>query len=1016
VHAGRRAPASRLARPALGVAAGLVAAAVLAAWAIPPMLDWGRFRTGIAAIAASRLGRPVTIGGEVTLRLLPEAVLTATDVTLPDQGDGVSASIGALRLQVAVLPLLARRIVPRDLVLSTPVLRLPWPPPETLAHPARPRVPQAFAAHLENGTLRIGQARVTGINAGLHGGPEPATGAGLLSPDGTAQATPGFGAEGFADFGGRTWRFTSALGAPDADGVSAVDLAVGGQGAAGQTGGTVQGTLADGVVQGRLVAGGPDLSLLMPAARLAWHADAPFVASGARIEARSLSLSLGGAPADGALLVRLGPAARLDARLHAAAFDLDGWLRVLAAAPGVAGIPWPSLPGRLDLAADTVGLAGGTLRGAHGALVSDGASLRLEGAGATLPGEAELAASGAVAAGPAGLRITGPARLRAPLLPRTLAWLHAFLPALPASLPPGLLLRADLAGTATLGRDGLSLAGLAGQVDGTGIAGSLGLGFSIRPRIAARLTLDGPALDDWFGPGGPGANLTLAAAGAEAWAEAWAATWAEAGRNAAAIDADIHLAAPRAAWRGLALRDLALDLRSDAGGLVVDRAAASLPGVSLAGSLALRPDGAVTRAAVSGAAPDLAAVAAWLPAAWRLAPGLWHGAGSWAASVSGPPDAMVAAARADAGDLVLEAEGTGNPAAGTGEGTLTLRHPGAPRLLAVLGMGGAETWLGTGSLALRAHVAVTPDRVLADGFDLQAADLRLGGQLSLGLSGPQPFLAGRVDAEMLALPPLPALALAAPGWPRGWGAALSLRAAHLTLGGRKVAARVAAELGLGGGDGLLDVASADIAGGRLAGQFAFDGGRSPPALALRASLSDAHLDGAAGFLPVDLTAGVLAGSADLEASGADAASLRHSLAGQVTATLREARLTGFDMRAASGALSLAGRAARPALLAALSGGATDGLSGWATLAIGNGALSLAHAQLSSDAGVVTAQGTADLSGGLVDLAFAIAPAGTPPAGTPTPGLGVRVTGPWATAHAVPLLPAAPAHPRKPKRR
>ena len=89
-----------------GVAAiVLVAAVLLAAWAVPPMLDWGRFRTRIAAIASARLGRPVVIGGEISLRLLPLAVLTANDVTLADPGDGISVQVSALRLQVATLRL-----------------------------------------------------------------------------------------------------------------------------------------------------------------------------------------------------------------------------------------------------------------------------------------------------------------------------------------------------------------------------------------------------------------------------------------------------------------------------------------------------------------------------------------------------------------------------------------------------------------------------------------------------------------------------------------------------------------------------------------------------------------------------------------------------------------------------------------------------------------------------------------------------------------------------------------------
>ena len=89
----------------------------------------------------------------------------------------------------------------------------------------RPSVPRPFAAHVEGGTLLIGQAEVTGITAAIHGGPAPAPG--LVQDSGPVAA---FGAEGFAKFDGQRWRFTTALGAPDADGVSAIDLAMQGQG------------------------------------------------------------------------------------------------------------------------------------------------------------------------------------------------------------------------------------------------------------------------------------------------------------------------------------------------------------------------------------------------------------------------------------------------------------------------------------------------------------------------------------------------------------------------------------------------------------------------------------------------------------------------------------------------------------------------------------------------------------------------------------------------------------------
>ena len=42
------------------------------AWLLPPLLDWNRFRTVLADLASTRLGRTVVIKGPVTLTLLPQ--------------------------------------------------------------------------------------------------------------------------------------------------------------------------------------------------------------------------------------------------------------------------------------------------------------------------------------------------------------------------------------------------------------------------------------------------------------------------------------------------------------------------------------------------------------------------------------------------------------------------------------------------------------------------------------------------------------------------------------------------------------------------------------------------------------------------------------------------------------------------------------------------------------------------------------------------------------------------------
>ena len=994
----------RLARILAGVSAGLIVAVLLAAWAVPPLLDWGRFRTGIAAIASAQLGRPVVIGGEVTLRLLPEAVLTAADVTLPDQGDGISAQLGALRLQVALAPLLAGRIVPRDLVLGAPVLRLPWPLPDGFAHPSRPRVPHAFSAHMENGTLRIGRAEVTGINAGIHGGPEPAASgilpSGLLQPD--AGAASGFGAEGFALMGGRSWRFTSALGAPDADGVSAVDLAVHGQGAAAETGGKVEGTLADGVIQGRLQAGGPDLSLLLPLARLSWRADAPFVASGERIEAASITLSLGGSPATGALALHLGTPRRLDGRVHASSLDLDEWVRVIGAArPAL-----PGLPARLEFSADRARFLNGTLQDLRGALLSDGTILRLDQAEATLPGQARLSLGGTLS-GVDGLLVTGPASIDAPDLKATLAWLTPLAPGLAGAIPAPVLLHGRLAGMASIGRGNLAVAGLSGEVDGAAVTGGLTVVTGAHPKLTATLNLDRLSLDDWLGraavsgqPVGPMLSRI--------------------GQSAAAFETDLHVATANAVWRRAELTEMRLDVRTGPAGLVVDHASATVFGanVSIEGAIAI--DGTVTAGAASVSAPDAAVVFGAMPAGWRWGSGLWHGPLSAEATAEGPPDALGMQVRAEMQDILAEAEWEADTVARTGDGTLTLRHPGAPRLLAALGVAGAERWLDTGSVALRARVSTRPGHFTAQDFDLAAADLQLAGQLDLDLTGKEPLLSGGITSGLLALPGPASMGMISPALLQGWSAQLRLSAAQVTVDRAASGEHATASLELGGGVGLAGFEAVVPTGGKLSGQAAFDLAAVPPRLALQGEWTGMRLDSLPSGPPVRPEGGEADLLLDVTSSGANIPDLLHRVSGQATLGLHNMQVAGFDLGAAANGLALSGQAGRDAVQAALTKGDTAGFSGTLAVALAQGRVDVPLQTIAAPGGQVTVQGAGEANGSDVDLRLGLFPAQSEP--VPNVQLGIHLAGTWPTLRATPELvwpvppPARPARPAHHARR
>jgi hypothetical protein len=973
----------------VAVLAGTVGVLLLAAWAVPPMLDWGRFRGAIASIASARLGRPVAIGGDISLRLLPQAILTANDVTLGDVGDGISVQVSALRLQVATLPLLTGQLRLRDLVLSAPVLHLPLSLPDGLVHPSRPQIPHAFAARIENGTLRIGQTEVTGITASIHGGPALASTASTLSeasgpealgPNGIPLAA--FGAEGFARAAGRVWRFTGALGAPDADGVSAVDISVRGQAgsqgtAAADTGGSVQATLADGVLQGRLHAGGPDLSLLMPASPEAWRADVPFVASSDRLDANAITLSLGGAPADGALTLQLNAPVRIEGRLHAATIDLDGWAALLGrsfGSPPPAGPPANATLPRLQiaLAAETGYLLGGVLRDLHATLVSDGHSLGFHDAQASLPGGARLSAKAArltdteADGAPAPLALSGAVDLAAPDLRATLAWLHNLAPAQIDALPQGVLGAASLSANVTLRHAGMSATALSGQIDAVPIAGGFDIRLGARPTLDATLSVDRLNLDPWL----PSVNgrPSLAAIGAQF-------TGAETA---------LHIKAKQASWHGLAITGAVWDGRTGAAGLQLAHAEATVDGAQFTASGNLGPDGRLLGAQAGATSADLARLLPLLPPAWQTS-GLWHGPGSLALAAEGPPEALSIQLHAEADDAVLEAEVTRDTVAGSGTETITLRHPGAPRFLTTLGLPGgmnaAIAWLGTGALTLRAHLQSHPGHLLAEDFDLDAAALRLGGHVEADWSGATPTLTGSLAAEQLALPatlPTPDQGLML----GNLTTQLHVTAPTVMVGLRPVASNFSADIATVGPSLFADNAAADVAGGHATGQLAADFLRRE--IGTRFAVADAQLSAPLSGWPIDVDAGTIAATGDLWINGPG----WPNLSGELHLTLNSLRATGLDLAALARAATLHTRAGRAQLQTALTAGNSPNLSGTIDATIDAGMLALTPTRLASPEGSIAISGTANLAASTVDLRVAATPGATPNS------YPVRLSGPF----------------------
>ena len=940
---------------------GVLVALVCAIWVLPGWLDWNRYRDSIAAIMSDGLGRPVRIGGNVTLRLLPQPVLTAAGVSVDasEGGDGVALRADAAQLRVALVPLLGGTIVARELVLQGADLTLPWPPGTGTLAQRPPAWLSSLQARVERGTLHLGGVDLQGIEARLESDPDTGT----LTVAGAGQVAPGLMAVPEA------WRFSIRLARAGPDGVAPIEASIDGQDRLRDTGLAFSGQIAgDGALAGRIMGRGPNLSLLLPAPPLAWRADGQLTATAGQVEADALAIELDGVPARGTVAIRIGDRARMDMAITAGRLDLDAWAPVLRGPFG------QGLPIGVELTAEQATLAGGLLRQVHGAFDFGPNGLTVRTLAARLPGDARLTLQGAMAEN----AFEATAAVTAPDFATTLRWAAHLMPAGTADLvlPEGILQTAELTGALHAGPDGVTLTGVTGQVDNAGVTGSvrLRLGTGIVPitvpALAVALRLDRLTLGPWLQARPPGP----------------------------AMDVDLQIAAPVAQWHGTPVLNFGADARWVAGRLALRRLEGTVAGLRVqASGAAVGEPMRVQDGRIELETDDLAPAAPFLrsllqPAGWDVPPDWLTGllTGPFVATLtgSGPPDALQASIVAVAGDLRIEAQPHREPS-GSWAGPVTLRHPGATRLLRAAGIEAA--WLGEGSLSAVARGRAGPGGTIAiDGGELVAGAVR--GRGSLAWDGAA--LTGSAAFETLALPS-PALL---DGWAvrrvQGWGADVSMTAEHVLVDQVPVLRDGAFRLSLQ--SGTLDVrGSAQWQGGPVSLAGTLDASSAPARWTGRAEATALRLTpGEPLFAGAEvLQSGVLAGSAAVTATGQSVAALLATLSGQVQATVQDGTAQGFDLPALKAAMAQGSPGAMRA--AALEGQtAFDALE--LTIGLQGGAGSVA-ASLSAADGTVQLQGTVDIPAGLQDARLVMQAPAAPG------GVEVRLLGPVGAPRRTPDL-------------
>ena len=947
----------RILRIACVILGGLCLLIGLGAWQAPRFLDWDRYRTTIAGLAAAGLGRPVRIDGPVSLSLLPHPVLTASRVTVADSGDGASADVAEMRLQVALGPLLAGRVDVRDLVLHGAQMRLPWPPRPGALQQRPPAWLTGLHAQIEDGTLHVGGLTISSVSGALAA--DPLTG--TLTMDGVAAAL------------GRQWRVTARLGRTGQDGTAPLNASLDGLGVMRDTGGTLSGQIAaDGSLTGRVTGRGEDLSQLIAAPARPWHAAGRFYGADGLALADELDVDIGGVPARGAVALRLLPAARVDAALAASRLDLDAWLPRLLHGGGA------TLPTSVDLSAEAATFAGGTLRRLRAGfeLAPDGVVVR--DAEALLPGDATLSLSGRTTHG----QFTGTARLDAPQLRDTLRWLQPRAPALIGALPPGVLHAASLAAAIASDDAGVTLSELQGTVDGIPTKGDLTLLLGERPGVAAALTMGGLSLDPWLPAALPG-SLPELAGDLRAWPSRWGG-----------FDAQVSLKATKPHWQGAVLDALDLDAGLQGGTLTVRQAALTGRDFTLTAHGSLAPGGHILDGQATVKLAHASALSAALPAGWPA--NLLHGPATFEVGASGDPAALGTTLRAEIADAQAGADGVADLVKPGWAGTVALRHPGAPRLLDALGLSSSESWLGDGSLSLTGRLAIDSGRLALSGADLSAGALKTTADLVLDRQDVHgqslPTLTGRLDAETLPLP-LPTLRSPEPlalGALQGWRAQVAVSAAHVLLGLSPALDHMAAAVALADGGLHVTNLTAGLAGGRLTGQVSVDAA-SVPRISLQAAVTGVEIGGPLLDGPLDLTAGRLDGTATLDANGFSPGALLATLNGAMHATVLDGTATGLDVAGIGAAFGAANAGSiQPDIVRGLQGGTTGFRRLDVAVTAHEGTVTVQRATLTAPAGSVAVTGTLELPNDAADLDVAVTPA--------RPGaavVGLRLIGPGA---------------------
>ncbi len=137
--------------------------------ALPGLVSSTAHRATIEALASSLTGRPVKIGGNLSLALFPEPELIAEKITIGGP-DNETITANALTLDIALTALLRGRLSAQNLSLQSPKIAFPWPLPGGAAAIAPPPWLTKLHAEIAGGTISLGAVTFQNVNADIYTG------------------------------------------------------------------------------------------------------------------------------------------------------------------------------------------------------------------------------------------------------------------------------------------------------------------------------------------------------------------------------------------------------------------------------------------------------------------------------------------------------------------------------------------------------------------------------------------------------------------------------------------------------------------------------------------------------------------------------------------------------------------------------------------------------------------------------------------------------------------------------